>query len=158
MNWHQEHITERKNLQPTVRLRAVQNRQPPLRQIPSGKARKKRRATLRRPPRSQVKANHTTHTSRQLPRNPFFLFLCLLKTEFLVSSYPLLESHLRRLARDLRPSASKMRNEANPDKPAEMEAEKTLEQGCSTAVVAALDPSIKGICPINPFPCSLATI
>ena len=86
-----------------VRLRAVQNRQPPLRQIPSRKARKKRRASLRRPPRSYVKANLTPHTSRQLPRNPFFLLLCLLKNELLVSSHPLLESHLRRLARDLRP-------------------------------------------------------
>lgn len=90
-----------------VRLRAVQHRQPPFRQIPSRKARKKRRASLRRPPRSQVKANLTTHTSRQLPRNPFFLFLCLLKNELLVFSHPLLESHLRRLARDLRPSASR---------------------------------------------------
>lgn len=39
----------------------------------------------------------------------------------------------------------KMANDANGGEPAPMEEQKTLEQGCSTTLVAALDPSIKGM-------------
>jgi len=38
-----------------------------------------------------------------------------------------------------------MWKEANPGKVMEMEEEKTLEQGCSTTLVAALDAGIKGM-------------
>lgn len=37
-----------------------------------------------------------------------------------------------------------MATDANGGKPVEMEEQKTLEQGCSTSLVAALDPSIRG--------------
>lgn len=46
----------------------------------------------------------------------------------------------------------KMWQDANPGKEMTMEEQKTLEQGCSTTLVAALDPRIAGIFPFH-YPC-----